>query len=236
MYRTDVGAGESSRLKGQDGGATSSPPPIRDEVAARSLKRGADVVVASMFLILFLWLYVAVWLLVMLTTGSPVIYRHERVGMNGRRFQCLKFRSMVNDSDRVLADFLDSSSEARDEWYRTFKLKRDPRITRFGRFIRNMCLDELPQFWNVLRGDMSLVGPRPVTQSELDRYYGKCASEYMRVRPGLTGPWQIGLRHQENYEARVALDVQYVNNWSFWLDVKIFAKTLRVVLAGQDAN
>lgn len=206
-----------------------------DTIWGRTLKRTFDIVAALTFFILFFWLYAAVWIAVRMTTGSPVIYAHQRIGLNGRKFHCLKFRSMVRDSDRVLAEFLDSSPAARDEWSRTFKLKSDPRITWFGRFIRKTSLDEVPQFWNVLRGDMSMVGPRPVTQTELEKYYGSSVAQYVRVRPGLTGLWQVGVRHEESYESRVALDVQYVNTWSFWRDIVILWKTVRIVLTGQGA-
>jgi undecaprenyl-phosphate galactose phosphotransferase len=139
---------------------------------------------------------------------------------------------MVRDSERVLSEFLDSSPDAKREWESSYKLRNDPRITRFGRFLRRTSLDELPQFWNVLRGEMSLVGPRPVVREEIDRYYGGAAKHYCSVRPGVTGPWQVGGRSDLSYDQRVQLDVVYAQSWTIRGDLLILLRTLKVVFRG----
>jgi exopolysaccharide production protein ExoY len=163
--------------------------------------------------------------------GGPALYAHRRVGRGGKEFGCLKFRTMVPDADAVLAALLASSAEARAEWKATQKLRRDPRVTRVGRLLRATSLDELPQLFNVLRGEMSLVGPRPVVRAELDTFYGPSgAAHYMAVRPGITGLWQVSGRSGTSYAVRVALDVAYVSDMSLRQDVAILLRTLRVVL------
>ena len=193
------------------------------------LKRIIDVSGAIIFFALFGPLYLILWWCVIKTTGGPAIYKHKRVGLNGREFYCLKFRSMVINSDEILKTLLETDPNALIEWNSTFKLKNDPRITNFGRFIRKSSLDELPQFWNVLRGDMSLVGPRPVVRKELDLYYGPHASIYTLVRPGITGPWQVGGRSDLSYAERVALDTNYVRRWTVIGDFILIAKTVIAV-------
>lgn len=196
----------------------------------RFLKRALDIVGALIFFLLFGWLFIVVWIGVLLTTGSPAIYKHPRIGRNGKTFFCLKFRSMVVNSDEVLKQLLQTNSAAHDEWFHTFKLKDDPRITKFGKFIRKTSLDELPQFWNVLVGDMGLVGPRPVVQKELTEKYGPASVFYTSMRPGITGPWQIGGRSDLSYAERVSLDTEYVKNWTVFGDLKIVISTVMVVL------
>ncbi|BEN39119.1 undecaprenyl-phosphate galactose phosphotransferase WbaP [Serratia nevei] len=161
--------------------------------------------------------------------GGNVIYGHERIGRNGHKFKCLKFRSMVTNSQEVLKNLLENDSEARDEWDKDFKLKNDPRITRVGHFIRKTSLDELPQLFNVLRGEMSLVGPRPVIEAELERYAGD-VDYYLMVKPGMTGLWQVSGRNDVDYDKRVYFDAWYVKNWSLWNDIAILFKTINVVL------
>ncbi|SIO02954.1 sugar transferase [Vannielia litorea] len=161
--------------------------------------------------------------------GGPSLYGHERVGQNGRRFQCWKIRSMVIDSERRLVEYLDANPEAAAEWHRDFKLRKDPRITAFGHFIRKTSLDELPQIWNVLRGDMSFVGPRPIVAEELKRY-GNFRSAYLALRPGITGPWQVMGRNNICYADRVQLDVQYAQSMGLWSDLWLIARTAGVVL------
>lgn len=202
----------------------------------RLIKRTLDIALSALFLVLFCWLYVGVWLGVLLTTGAPATYVHQRVGQGGRTFGCRKFRSMVPDADRVLTEYLAASPEAKAEWDATQKLRNDPRITAFGHFIRRTSLDELPQFINVLLGEMSLVGPRPVTQHELDRHYGPVASLYKSVRPGITGLWQVSGRSLLAYSDRVAMDAQYVRTRSTGLDLKILAKTVVVVLGAKGSH
>jgi undecaprenyl-phosphate galactose phosphotransferase len=144
-------------------------------------------------------------------------------------FDCLKFRTMVPDAAGVLKQLLDTNPGARAEWGRDFKLKDDPRITSIGAFLRRTSLDELPQLWNVLKGEMSLVGPRPIIEVELERY-GEEVGYYLETRPGITGLWQISGRNNTSYDDRVALDCWYVRNWSLWYDLVILVKTVRVVL------
>lgn len=166
--------------------------------------------------------------------GQRPMFRHQRVGRDGRLFYCLKFQTMVPDAEEVLRHLLASDPDRRAEWDRDQKLKDDPRVTPLGRFLRSTSLDELPQLWNVLKGDMSLVGPRPVTREELLRY-GRSAVIYMMVRPGLTGLWQVSGRNFVEYRKRVAMDVVYVKNQSFVLDAWILMKTVLVVVSRHGA-
>lgn len=161
--------------------------------------------------------------------SGPVFFAHERVGRKGKRFRCYKFRTMVTNADAVLNELLENDPESRAEWLRDFKLKKDPRVTRMGRFLRKTSLDELPQLWNVLNGTMSLVGPRPVVREELVRY-GRGARFYLVNRPGLTGLWQVSGRNDIDYSRRVALDRAYTENAGFWLDFRIVMRTVWIVL------
>ncbi|WJV40589.1 undecaprenyl-phosphate galactose phosphotransferase WbaP [Raoultella terrigena] len=161
--------------------------------------------------------------------NGPAIYGHERVGKNGKYFKCLKFRSMVVNSKEVLEALLDSDPVARAEWSDTFKLKNDPRITKIGHFLRRTSLDELPQLFNVLKGEMSLVGPRPIIKAELERYNDE-VDYYLLSKPGMTGLWQVSGRSDVDYDTRVYLDAWYVKNWSMWNDIAILFKTVGVVL------
>jgi exopolysaccharide production protein ExoY len=185
---------------------------------------------ASFALLLFLApLMIVVATLIVVTNPGPVIFGHKRLGRNGRTFHCLKFRSMVTDSQERLAQLLASDPEARREWERDHKLKNDPRITPIGAFLRKSSLDELPQLFNVLRGDMSLVGPRPIVLDEVRRY-GRYFSHYAQVRPGITGLWQISGRNNTTYRRRVALDVAYSRSRSLPLNLKILFMTVPSVL------
>jgi undecaprenyl-phosphate galactose phosphotransferase len=161
--------------------------------------------------------------------GGPAIYGHERIGKGGRPFKCLKFRSMVINSKEVLADLLEQDPAAKEEWDATFKLKNDPRVTKIGGFLRRTSLDELPQLFNVLKGEMSLVGPRPIITAELERYNDE-VDYYLLSKPGMTGLWQVSGRSDVDYETRVYLDAWYVKNWSMWNDIAILFKTIGVVL------
>lgn len=161
--------------------------------------------------------------------GGPAIYGHERIGKGGKPFKCLKFRSMVINSKEVLEHLLDNDPEAKKEWEATFKLKNDPRITKIGKFLRRTSLDELPQLFNVLKGEMSLVGPRPIITAELERYNDE-VDYYLLSKPGMTGLWQVSGRSDVDYETRVYLDAWYVKNWSMWNDIAILFKTIAVVL------
>ncbi|MBB7206925.1 undecaprenyl-phosphate galactose phosphotransferase WbaP [Escherichia coli] len=161
--------------------------------------------------------------------GGPAIYGHERVGINGKTFKCLKFRSMVVNSKEILDELLKNDPKAKEEWDATFKLKNDPRITKIGAFLRKTSLDELPQLLNVLKGEMSLVGPRPIINAELERYNDQ-VDYYLLSKPGMTGLWQVSGRSDVDYDTRVYLDAWYVKNWSMWNDIAILLKTVIVVL------
>ncbi|MBH1928435.1 undecaprenyl-phosphate galactose phosphotransferase WbaP [Serratia rubidaea] len=195
---------------------------------SRFLKRTFDILGASAIIILLSPILALLAYLVSKDGGSS-IYGHERVGREGKKFKCFKFRSMVMNSQEVLQKLLDSNPEARAEWDKDFKLKNDPRITRVGRFIRKTSLDELPQLFNVLRGEMSLVGPRPVIEEELERYAGD-VDYYLMAKPGMTGLWQVSGRNDVDYDTRVYFDAWYVKNWSLWNDIAILFKTINVVL------
>jgi lipopolysaccharide/colanic/teichoic acid biosynthesis glycosyltransferase len=197
-------------------------------------KRAMDILGAGALLLLALPAFLVIGLLVRMDGGSA-FYGHERVGRGGRSFRCLKFRSMVMDSDKRLAALLERDPSARAEWEATRKLKNDPRVTWVGRFLRATSLDELPQLINVLKGEMSLVGPRPVLAAELAAYYGAAAQHYLSVRPGITGPWQISGRNDTSYAQRVALDVAYATQPSLLNDLRILLRTPIVVLARKGA-
>jgi undecaprenyl-phosphate galactose phosphotransferase len=167
-------------------------------------------------------------------TGGKAIFGHPRIGQYGKEFLCLKFRTMVPNAEQALTELLANNPSSRADWERDFKLKKDPRITPIGAFLRATSLDELPQLWNVLKGDMSLVGPRPIVEEELARY-GDNAGYYLEAPPGITGLWQISGRNDTGYEDRVALDCWYVRNWSLWYDVVILVKTIGVVFARRGA-
>lgn len=166
---------------------------------------------------------------------GPVFFAHTRIGKDGKPFPCYKFRSMVVNSQEMLQKYLVKNPAAREEWERDFKLKDDPRVTPIGKFLRSTSLDELPQIFNVLRGEMSLVGPRPVIQEELDKYYGETAKLYCTVKPGITGLWQVSGRSDIGYDERVALDATYIKYRSMWGDIVILWKTIGVVLMNKGA-
>jgi Undecaprenyl-phosphate galactose phosphotransferase WbaP len=219
----------SSGFRGIDLGVAPIRPALRPV-----LKRTMDVLGAGALLLACLPVFLVLALMVR-ADGGPAFYGHERVGRGGRRFRCLKFRSMGTDSAERLAALLESDAEARAEWEATRKLKNDPRVTRVGRLLRSTSLDELPQLINVLRGEMSLVGPRPVPAAELDAEYGASAAHYLAVKPGITGPWQVSGRNDTSYDTRVALDVQYAVNPSLWTDIAILLKTPVVVILRRGA-
>ena len=198
------------------------------------IKRGLDLLLTAVGCVLISPLLLFLAAAVKWGSPGPVFYSQERIGLEGRRFRAWKFRSMVTNADAVLKDYLQRHPELRAEWERDHKLKRDPRVTAIGRLLRKTSLDELPQLWNVLRGDMSLVGPRPIVQAEIPKY-GSAYGLYLRVRPGITGLWQISGRNNTTYEKRVRLDMSYVRNWSPWLDLYILSRTIKTVLCGEGA-
>jgi lipopolysaccharide/colanic/teichoic acid biosynthesis glycosyltransferase len=208
---------------------------VRRPVAHPTLKRAMDIAGAGALLLFCLPVFLVLAVLIR-ADGGPAFFAHQRVGLGGRRFGCLKFRSMGTDAAERLAALLASDPAARAEWEATRKLKDDPRVTRVGRFLRATSLDELPQLINVLLGQMSLVGPRPVPAAELDAEYGAAAAgHYCSVRPGITGLWQVSGRSDTSYAQRVALDVQYAVNPSLWQDIRILLKTPAVVLLRRGA-
>ena len=201
---------------------------------ARATKRTLDIVsvlAGSVFVIPLVGLFA---LMIKLGSRGPVFYGQRRIGRGGREFMAWKFRSMVADADAQLKLYLSQHPELHEEWERDHKLKNDPRVTWFGRFLRRTSLDELPQLWNIFCGEMSLVGPRPIVSAEIPKY-GERFVLYQKVRPGLSGLWQVSGRNDTTYAERVALDCYYVRNWSVWIDLVILARTVRVVVFGKGA-
>ena len=188
-----------------------------------------DMVLTSIGIVLISPVLALLAFLIKLDSKGPVIFAHRRIGQNGKEFPCYKFRTMCVDADVKLKEYLASHPEAREEWERDFKLKDDPRITRIGRVLRRTSLDELPQLFNVLKGQMSLVGPRPIVKAEIPKY-GRYIADFYMVRPGITGMWQVNGRSDTTYEERVQMDSWYVRNWSVWLDLSLLWKTFSVVL------
>lgn len=204
---------------------------VNNNLAKRSskiLKRAVDIIGSIVILTALSPILLILYLLIKKDGGSA-IYGHPRIGQNGETFKCLKFRSMVVNSKEVLEELLAKDPEARSEWEKDFKLKNDPRITKVGVFIRKTSLDELPQLFNVLIGEMSLVGPRPIVQEELERYQDD-VEYYLMAKPGMTGLWQVSGRNDVDYSTRVYFDAWYVKNWSLWNDIAILFKTVNVVL------
>jgi len=199
----------------------------------RTLKRSGDVLFSLMVLGFGSPLFLLLALLVQISSPGPVFYVQRRVGRGYRRFGCIKFRTMRADADAVLAQVLEESPEMRAEFERDFKLRDDPRITPIGRFLRRSSLDELPQFFNVLRGEMSVVGPRPIVDKEIERY-SDYMDEVLSVRPGLTGLWQVSGRNNLSYAKRVRLDLAYARGRSFFLDLAIILRTFGVLLLPMD--
>ena len=200
----------------------------------QTIKRAVDVAAAGALCILLLPLFFLIAALIRLSSPGPVFFGHRRLGRHGREFLAWKFRTMVPRSDEVLRSHLQANPDLLCEWASSRKLKHDPRVTWMGEALRRTSLDELPQLWNVLRGEMSLVGPRPIVEAEAERY-GSKFSLYLKVRPGLTGLWQVSGRNNTTYAERVEFDEYYVRNWSVWLDLYVLARTIKVVLTGEGA-
>lgn len=203
-------------------------------IADDGMIRMLDILVALLVLALAFPVMVLVALAVKLTSPGPMLFAHRRVGRHGKRFACLKFRTMAIDADAQLRALLDLDPAARAEWQRSQKLRHDPRVTPIGRFLRRTSLDELPQVFNVLAGDMSLVGPRPIVESEIPRY-GRHFAAYCRVRPGVTGLWQVQRHAGTSYRRRVAFDVSFARARSLRLYLLILARTVPAVLIGKGA-
>jgi Undecaprenyl-phosphate galactose phosphotransferase WbaP len=201
---------------------------------SRILKRALDLFLVLLAAPLVLPAGALIALLIRTSSKGPVFFGHRRLGKRGRWFRAWKFRTMVPDGDAVLNRYLEQHPSMKQEWEATQKLRRDPRVTSIGRFLRKTSLDELPQLWNVLLGQMSLVGPRPIVEAESSRY-GAVFGLYMEVAPGITGLWQVSGRNNTSYPERVRIDAFYVRNWSLWLDLHILLRTVRTVLTGEGA-
>lgn len=214
---------------GVDHDVPACDPPGSEVRLYGSVRRATDILIAGGTILFILPLLALISILVWLQDGGAPIYAQERIGRGGRIFRCYKFRSMVVDSRACLERLLTESPEAREEWERDHKLRRDPRITPIGGFLRKSSLDELPQLFNVLGGSMSLVGPRPIVASEVARY-GRRIIHYYAVRPGITGLWQVSGRNDVSYRRRVALDCAYVKHRSLMMDLKILTATVPIVL------
>jgi len=198
--------------------------------ADQALTTAMNIVVALAALIFLAPLMIAVAIAVYAQDGGPILFAHRRIGRNGRYFYCLKFRSMAVDAQERLARLLESDPDARAEWEKDHKLRNDPRVTRLGAFLRKSSLDELPQLFNVLRGEMSLVGPRPIVEAEIAKY-GRRFRQYCAVKPGITGLWQVSGRNDTTYTQRVALDCVYARRRSVLLDAYVLAATVPAVLS-----
>jgi len=240
MFRSDSIAEAHIADRAPSGDGDFLPPqaevmPRRRSRMQRDIKRLVDIVGALFFFLVFGPVYFMVALGVRISMGGPVHFWHHRFGENGKRFRFYKFRSMVHNADVVLEEFLSENHIARAEWDTFQKLLHDPRITPLGRFIRKLSLDELPQFWNVLKGDMSLVGPRPCMERQRS-LYGRQWHHYCTVKPGITGLWQVSGRNRLPYSKRVELDAYYVDNWSLWLDIKILFKTVKTVITAEGSR
>jgi exopolysaccharide production protein ExoY len=209
--------------------SVSSPVPV-----GTNSKRLIDVILALTGILLLAPLFVICYLLTVATSPGPALFRHRRVGFGGKHFDCLKFRTMRTDASERLRELLETDAGAAAEWAASRKLRRDPRVTAIGAVMRKSSLDELPQLFNVLRGEMSIVGPRPITDEELERYT-TCVGAYLACRPGITGLWQVSGRSTTTYEKRVACDAFYAQNWSMALDAKILIVTIPALLESETA-
>ncbi len=201
---------------------------------ARRTKRALDLFGVVVGGLLISPILLAICILIRLDSPGPAFYGHWRLGAEGKPFRCWKFRTMRPKAEQILEEYLRTNLHLRAEWEQNQKLRDDPRVTRVGRFLRKTSLDELPQLWNVLRGQMSLSGPRPIVEVEIPKY-GKVYELYKRITPGMTGFWQVSGRSDTSYSERVAMDSHYVRNWSFWLDLVILTRTIKMVLCGRGA-
>lgn len=197
-------------------------------------KRIMDLCATAIGGVLIFPLLLVLSLLVYLESGGPVFYKDRRMGRDGSLFSCIKFRTMVHDAETLLQRILEEDAGLREEYMRYHKLRDDPRVTRIGKFLRKTSLDELPQLWNVLRGEMSLIGPRPYLPRE-SKEIGVTQSDILRVPPGMSGPWQVSGRNQSSFEDRVGMDDYYVHDWSVWLDIVLLARTVKTVLLSRGA-
>jgi len=198
------------------------------------VKRTIDIIVSLIALVVLAIPMFIIAILIKLDSKGPVFFKHKRIGQFGKTFYCLKFRTMVNDAEKKLQELFEKEPALREEFYKNFKLKNDPRITKVGKFLRKYSLDEVPQVFNVLKGDMSIIGPRPVVEKEIEKY-GKYIDLILEAKPGMAGLWVAKGRNDIDYEERVLLDVYYLQNWSLWLDIKIFVYAALSVVKGKGA-
>lgn len=216
----------------------SIPQPLEfsaEAIQHNFVKRLFDVLFSAIALTACLPIFLVIAILISISSKGKIIYGHGRIGRGGRNFPCYKFRTMYCDANEKLQELLKSDPKIREEWEMSFKLKNDPRITPLGKFLRKTSLDELPQFWNVLIGDLSVVGPRPVVLDELHKYFDQKAYFILSIRPGLTGLWQVSGRSNLSYDERIALEEEYVRSRSFLLDLKLIAKTIPAILTSRGA-
>ncbi len=205
------------------------------QIKHRAIKRIFDMSFSLAILTLLSPVFLLIALAIKLSSKGPIVYGHKRIGRGGKIFNCYKFRTMYPDADVRLKEILKTSPELQAEWERSYKLKNDPRVTPIGSFLRKTSLDEFPQFWNVLKGDLSVVGPRPVIKDEIVKYYGVKAGKVLSIRPGLTGLWQVSGRSDTSYARRILLDEEYINNQSLALDIKLVLKTIPAMLSSKGA-
>ena len=209
--------------------------PLNCEIKHDFAKRTFDILFSLTTLILTFPLFILISLAICLSSKGKVVYAHERIGRGGKPFKCYKFRTMYPDADQRLQEILHKCPEKRKEWEQHHKFKNDPRITPIGAFLRKTSLDEFPQFWNVLIGDMSIVGPRPVVKAEVLKHLGSNASKILQLRPGITGSWQISGRSDLSYAKRIELDLDYIHHRTFLKDLWIVIKTIPCILFSKGA-
>lgn len=237
--QTSLLSGKITRTFFKKRGHQKSKPKFRplgfsfETLNGEKAKRLFDIIFSLLVLILFSPVYLILALVIALSSHGPIFYIQERVGKNYKRFNCIKFRTMVSNADDILIQMMETSPQFKQEFQNSFKLKQDPRITTIGKFLRITSLDEFPQFWNVLKGDMSVVGPRPLVAEELPKY-GCHINQVLTIRPGITGLWQVSGRNDIPYPRRVQIDLYYVKFKSFWLDLWIILKTVAVVVIPKD--
>lgn len=196
------------------------------------VKRGIDIIIGTIGFIICLPIFIIIAIIIKIDSKGPVFFKHTRVGKNGKVLKIYKFRTMVDNAEDLIKSF---TPEQKKEFEENFKLEEDPRVTKVGKILRKTSLDELPQIINILKGEMCLIGPRPIVESELEKY-GKNKNKFLSVAPGLTGYWAANGRSDLSYEERMALELYYVDHRSLWLDLKIFVKTIGSVLTGRGAK
>lgn len=219
------------------GQTISLPQPFECKVRHNAIKRAFDIFFSFTILLLSLPLFLLISLAIWISSKGKgkVVYAHERVGRGGKTFRCFKFRTMYPDADARLKEILEKDPVLKSEWDLYHKLKNDPRVTPIGSFLRKTSLDEFPQFWNVLKGDLSIVGPRPVVKAEIAKHFGPTAEKILSIRPGLTGIWQISGRSDTSYQKRIEMDMMYVDSHNFWLDLRLIIYTIPCMLFSKGA-